>query len=72
MPRHTVQTTRGPGGFKRKTLYILVMGLTGAGKSTFISVVTGNEDIPIGVAGDLDGGMQPHVIPLNLLLVFKF
>ncbi len=45
------------------------MGLTGAGKSTFISVLTGNENIPIGIAGDLDGGTQPR--GLNLLLVFK-
>ena len=41
---------------KKHTLYFLVMGLTGAGKSTFISVVTGNEDIPIGAASDLVGG----------------
>lgn len=60
---------RVPPGFKKRTLYILVMGLTGAGKSTFISVITGNENIPIGVAGDLDGGMQMHVF--NLLLVLK-
>lgn len=39
-----------------RIVYILVMGLTGAGKSTFISVVTGNEDIPIGKDGELDGG----------------
>jgi hypothetical protein len=30
------------------------MGLTGAGKSTFISVATDREDIPIGDDGDLD------------------
>lgn len=41
---------------KKKILYILVMGLTGAGKSTFISVVTENEKIPIGVPSDLEGG----------------
>jgi GTPase SAR1 family protein len=28
--------------------YILVMGLTGAGKSTFIFRATGDESIPIG------------------------
>ena len=39
-----------------RIVYILVMGLTGAGKSTFVSVVTGNEDIPIGKDGELDGG----------------
>ena len=39
-----------------RIVYILVMGLTGAGKSTFISVVTGDEDIPIGKDGELDGG----------------
>ncbi len=39
-----------------RIVYILVMGLTGAGKSTFVSVVTGNEDILIGKDGQLDEG----------------
>lgn len=69
MPRQGAHTMRVPPGFKKKTLSILVMGLTGAGKSTFISVITGNENIPIGVAGDLDGGTQLHVF--NLLLFLK-
>ena len=34
-------------------LSILVMGLTGAGKSTFISVLTENDDIPIGDAAHM-------------------
>ncbi|MCJ1344274.1 hypothetical protein MMC31_002477 [Peltigera leucophlebia] len=55
MPRQGAHTMRVPPGFKKRTLYILVMGLIGAGKSTFISVITGNENIPIGVAEDLDG-----------------
>lgn len=48
------------------------MGLTGAGKSTFISVITGNKNIPIGAAGELDGGMirDTHIL-FNLLLVPK-
>ena len=37
-------------------LYILVMGLTGAGKSTFIYDLTGNSKIPIGKASDLHRG----------------
>ncbi|KAL9603995.1 MAG: hypothetical protein Q9219_000757 [cf. Caloplaca sp. 3 TL-2023] len=37
-------------------LYILVMGLTGAGKSTFIKDLTGNPNIPIGAASDLQRG----------------
>ncbi|KAL8727621.1 MAG: hypothetical protein Q9166_005929 [cf. Caloplaca sp. 2 TL-2023] len=37
-----------------RDIYILVMGLTGAGKSTFISIVTENDTIPIGEPGDLD------------------
>ena len=40
-----------------KLVYILVMGLTGAGKSTFISIVTGDYTIPIGDAGTMDGGI---------------
>lgn len=73
MSRNTVQKMKSSAGFMRKTLYILVMGLTGAGKSTFISVLTGNENIPIGVAGDLDEGKLPHVLwlaffPLKLTL----
>ena len=40
-----------------RIVYILVMGLTGAGKSTFVSVATENEDIPIGQDGELGGGM---------------
>ena len=39
-----------------RIVYILVMGLTGAGKSTFISVVTEDDSIPIGQAGEMDGG----------------
>ncbi len=56
MPNHKVQTKRRSTG--RKKLYILVMGLAGVGKSTFISIATENEDIPIGSASDLDGGTQ--------------
>lgn len=56
MPGHTAQKMRRPTRPKKHALYILVMGLTGAGKSTFISVVTGNKDIPIGAASDLIGG----------------
>ena len=42
-PNHKLQKTlRTPSaGGKPRKLYILVMGLTGAGKSTFISVLTG-------------------------------
>lgn len=43
---------------KPRSVYILVMGLTGAGKSTFISVITGNKDIPVGEAAEMDGGMK--------------
>ena len=39
-----------------KEVYILVMGLTGAGKSTFISIVTGDDSIPIGKDDELDCG----------------
>ena len=39
-----------------RVVYILVMGLTGAGKSTFISVVTGNNKIAVGDAGVIGGG----------------
>ena len=50
--RSAVPTTK----VEIRIVYILVMGLTGAGKSTFVSVVTENEDIPIGKDGELDGG----------------
>jgi ABC-type proline/glycine betaine transport system ATPase subunit len=39
-----------------REIYLLVMGLTGAGKSTFISVVTEDDSIPIGKQEDMDGG----------------
>ena len=39
-----------------RVLHILVMGLTGAGKSTFISTVTGDDSIEIGTDDDMDGG----------------
>ena len=48
--RHSVS------GRRLQKLYVLVMGLLGAGKSTFISVITGNDKIPIGAATDIDGG----------------
>ena len=41
---------------KPQKLYIFVMGLTGAGKSTFISTVTEDDTIPIGTAADVEGG----------------
>ncbi|KAG8526064.1 uncharacterized protein KY384_000826 [Bacidia gigantensis] len=52
-----LQKTIG-GGQDHEKLYILVMGLTGAGKSTFISILTGNTDIPIGTAAEMDGVTQ--------------
>ena len=61
MSGNTVSTKLRSARPKKQTLYILVIGLTGAGKSTFISVATGNEDIPIGPASELDGGT--HSIP---------
>ena len=54
--RSAVPTTK----VEIRIVYILVMGLTGAGKSTFVSVVTENEDIPIGKDGELDGGALKH------------
>ena len=56
MPGHKVQKLRRPAGPRKHTRYILVMGLTGAGKSTFISTVTENQNIRIGTASDLLGG----------------
>ena len=52
------RTLRPPAAAQTEVrgIYILVMGLTGAGKSTFISVVTGNTKIPIGEPEDMDGG----------------
>ena len=41
-----------------RQIFILVMGLTGAGKSTFISTVTGDTSIAIGAVGKLDGETQ--------------
>ena len=60
MPSHKLQKRVGHVGLGKRVrrLYILVMGLTGAGKSTFISVVTGNKDIPIGKAAEMDGGIE--------------
>lgn len=41
---------------ERQEIYILVMGLTGAGKSTFISIATEDPSVPIGDDDDMDGG----------------
>ncbi|KAI4085991.1 MAG: hypothetical protein LQ344_007940 [Seirophora lacunosa] len=51
------RTLRPPAAAQTEVreIYILVMGLTGAGKSTFISVVTENPEIPIGEPDDMDG-----------------
>ncbi|KAL8710285.1 MAG: hypothetical protein Q9220_005055 [cf. Caloplaca sp. 1 TL-2023] len=57
--------TRTPG-FTPEKLFILVMGLTGAGKSTFISILTGNNDIPIGMAAQMSGvtqAVQDYILP---------
>lgn len=51
-----------------RDIYILVMGLTGAGKSTFISIATGIDSIPIGEPGDLDSvtdSVQDYIFTLN-------
>jgi predicted kinase len=37
-------------------VYTLVMGLTGAGKSTFISIATENDTIEVGKDDDMDVG----------------
>ncbi|MCJ1263811.1 hypothetical protein MMC22_003681 [Lobaria immixta] len=57
-PRTTIQSTMRAAHLKRKILYILVMGLSGVGKSTFISIVTENDTIPIGAASNLMGETQ--------------
>ncbi|KAL8868084.1 MAG: hypothetical protein Q9174_005229 [Haloplaca sp. 1 TL-2023] len=52
-----------------REIYILVMGLTGAGKSTFISVVTEDSTIPIGDPGDLDSvtdKVQDYIVNIPL------
>lgn len=38
---------------------LLVMGVTGAGKSTFISIATGDESIPVGE--NLDSGIDKPI-----------
>lgn len=59
MNRQRLQLTRRARTLspEPRRLYILVMGLTGAGKSTFISMLTGNENIPIGNAAQMHGGI---------------
>lgn len=57
MPPRTIQT-KMRAARPKKTLYILVIGLSGAGKSTFISTVTENDTIPIGAASNLMGETQ--------------
>ncbi len=48
LPESSVQmpTSEGGGGFK--SVHLLVMGLSGSGKSTFISKATGDTSIPTG------------------------
>ena len=58
MPSNSIQLDLRHTRPRKQTIYILVMGLTGAGKSTFISVITENSDIPIGSVSDMDGGTQ--------------
>ena len=41
-----------------RVVYTPVMGLTGAGKSTFVSVVTENNGIPMAQDEDMDGGID--------------
>lgn len=57
MAQKTMRSTGLSNNVEVRTVYILVMGLTGAGKSTFISVATGDEDIAVGHDGTMDGGM---------------
>lgn len=54
----TLRSLGPPTGVEAQVVYILVMGLTGAGKSTFISVATGIDDIPNGEDGEMDGVTQ--------------
>jgi hypothetical protein len=59
--RHKTMRSKGPSKKhlpRVRSLYILVMGLTGAGKSTFISTVTENPGILVGSAEDLEGGTR--------------
>ena len=57
---HKLQKTMRSGTLasEPQKLFILVMGLAGAGKSTFISVLTENDDIPIGDAAQMHGGIK--------------
>lgn len=54
--RKTVRSGSNVVPIERHEVYILVMGLTGAGKSTFISIVTEDDSIPVGEDDDMDGG----------------
>lgn len=55
--RKSVRLGSNVGPTERHEIYILVMGLTGAGKSTFISTVTEDDSIPVGEDDDMDGGL---------------
>lgn len=57
LKQKTMRTDVSADSIEVRPIYILVMGLTGAGKSTFISVITGNDTIPVGDAGTMEGGM---------------
>lgn len=54
MWQKSLRSSDPPAGVEAKVVYVVVMGLTGAGKSTFISVATDRDDIPIDEDGDLD------------------
>ena len=53
----TLRSLGPPTGVEAQLVYNLVMAHTGDGKSTFISVATGIDDIPIGEDGEMDGGL---------------
>jgi len=44
----TEPTTQSPGAEPRSSIRIAVMGVTGAGKSRFIQVASGRDDVGIG------------------------
>ena len=68
---HQFPKVMRPGALaKPRKLYILIMGLTGAGKSTFIYTLTGNTNIPIYDASQMRRGINsfPHQLLMCLLL----
>lgn len=69
IPESSITTPISEGGNGFEAVHLLIMGLSGAGKSTFVAKATGDTSI---VTGDgIRGGKDPSFLQLSMLCMLN-